>query len=132
MDTQNSLDWREWLGRARSDKKLGELAAGKKELGGNIALCAHQMVEHALKAAYICLKQNHVEKTHNLSRLAELVEGAGFAVSDKEKEFLDTLHNYFIPLRYPQNGAVLPTYEEAVQLFDDACKLLERIEKELG
>ena len=90
------------------------------------------MLEHGLKTVYIYLKQNHVEKTHNLSRLAELVESAGFSISDEEKGMLSVLHSYFLPLRYPQNGAVLPTYEEAVELFNDACKLLERIEKELA
>lgn len=131
MNMQNSLDWREWLVDAKRDKKLGEKGAGDPDLRSKIVLCAHQMMEHAIKAIHLCLKGELAPRKHELPWLAELVEEAGFSFSEEEKAFLQVLDSYFIPVRYPQTGEALPTHEKAVDLFDKACRLLARIEAEL-
>lgn len=134
MDTQNSRDWRDWLTDAKRDKKLGEKAVDDPDLRGKIALCAHQMMEHALKAVHLNLKGSLAPRTHALPRLAALVEDSdlsSFSTSEEEKAFLELLDSFFLPVRYPQNGEALPTYEKAVELFEKACRLLERVEAEL-
>jgi HEPN domain-containing protein len=131
MDTQNSQDWCDWLTDAKRDKKLGEKAVDDPDLRGKIALCAHQMMEHAIKAIHLNLKGRLAPRIHALPRLAALVENSDLSFSEEETAFLELLDSFFLPIRYPQNGEALPTHEKAVDLFDKACRLLERIEAEL-
>jgi len=137
VSTQNSKDPRQWVNYAQQDRFCGETliqAAGASEQAARpIALCAHQMIEHALKAVHIYKTHKLPKEIHDLPLLGQSLSDAGyFNFSEQEMDFLRLLHQYFMPLKYPQSSALLPSYEEAVRLFKDACELLARVEQQVS
>ena len=129
MRRENSTDWKHWLRYAEDDKERGEYLKGfaGEGAGKAIAQAAHQLVEHSLKTLYIYKTGELPQKIHDLPELARLCASYGLPISEDERVFLDALHGLFIPLRYPQPAAALPTKEEALQLFGKASALLHKI-----
>ncbi len=127
----NSSDWRAWLKYAQEDRDFAE---GRMDEPGNarhVALCAHQMMEHALKAVRVFHEGGLPERTHDLPMLAaSLAEKGFFEFSEEEMDFLQELHSCFIPLKYPRSEAALPSHRKAKELFAAAAGLLERVRKE--
>ena len=133
MQKANSADWKHWLKYAQDDREHGEYLKGFAGGGAGkaIALVSHQLVEHSLKAFYICKAKKLPPTTHDLSELARLCASYGLQLSEDEKSTLKALHGFYIPLRYPQPAEALPTREEALQLFAEASALFEKIRRQL-
>ncbi|RKY13528.1 MAG: hypothetical protein DRP82_05280 [Planctomycetota bacterium] len=133
MQKANSADWKDWLRYAEDDKEHGEYLKGFASEGAAkaITLTSHQLVEHSLKAFYIYKTKKLPPRTHDLSELARLCASYGLQLSEDEKSTLETLHGFYIPLRYPQPAETLPTKEEALQLLAEASALFEKIRSQL-
>ena len=81
-----------------------------------VAFMCHQVIEKTLKA-YWCGKQTtDPPYTHNHMRLAE---GCGLyeLMDDEQRDFLDTITNYNIAARYPEDKEAL-----SQTLTDSFCR----------
>ena len=134
MVERNSTEWRDWLEYAKNDRELGNTLVESSNpcAARGIAQAAHQMAEHSLEAAYLFFAHKMPPKTHDLAGLARFVQRKKALFTKEEMLFPGVLHKYFMPLKYPQSVASLPTYEKAKELFNRASSLLARIEAELG
>lgn len=118
----------EWLEIARSDlAAAGHLSVpGALELGV-AAYLAQQSAEKALKA-YLVLREQRVEKTHDLTRLVALCEAqdSGFV---RFREVATRLTPYAVRYRYP--GPFMPTMGEVQSAIADAASVLDWVAREL-
>ncbi len=132
MPARNNVDWKAWLEHARGYRIVALAARGQEAALRPMLEATHAAVERLLKAAHLRLRGELAPRSHNLIELAALVETAGLRVREDEKDMMRILDDCFIPVRYPQTDAALPTQEEAVELLDEACRFFDRIEVELA
>ena len=96
-----------------------------------VAFMCHQVIEKTLKAYWCATQSEDAPYTHNHMRLAE---GCGLyaQMNDDQRDFLDTITNYNIEARYPENKDALAktlTKHFCRQMIDET-KLLQQWIKE--
>ena len=91
----------QWIGRARSDLILAQMADNERILPEILAFHAQQAAEKALKALLI---HNQVEfpRTHVIALLLNLCGQAGYQAPEKLLDALD-LTRYAVAARYPSD-----------------------------
>ena len=67
-----------------------------------VAFMCHQVIEKTLKAYWCSTQASDPPYTHNYMRLAD---GSGLYefMNDEQRDFLDTITNYNIEARYPED-----------------------------
>lgn len=83
-----------------------------------VAFMCHQAIEKTLKAYWCGTREDDPPYTHNHKRLAS---GCGLyeQMSDEQRKFIETVTNYNIEARYPEDKDAL--YR---QLSKQACRLM--------
>lgn len=99
-----------------------------------VAFMCHQSIEKTLKAYWCSTMTEDPPYTHNHMRLAD---GCGLydKMSEEQKDFLDTITNYNIEARYPEDKEALfrtLTKPACRQLIDDTKLLILWIRNELS
>lgn len=71
-----------------------------------VAFMCHQVIEKILKAYWCATQPDDPPYTHNHKRLAS---GCGLygSMSEKQKDFIETVTNYNIEARYPEDREAL-------------------------
>ena len=116
-----------WLGFARQDLRVAELAMGDG-LYNQVCFHSEQCVEKVLKA-WLADQNQKIPRTHRMADLLSLIPSEGIAGLAEEIILLD---RFYIPTRYPDAipGSLeegLPEKEDAQEAFDLAKKVLETI-----
>ena len=104
-----------WLEIADEDFGVAEdLYKAKRWL--YVAFMCHQVIEKTLKAYWCGTQTTDPPYTHNHMRLAE---GCGLyeQMDDEQRDFLDTITNYNIAARYPEDKEAL-----SQTLTDSFCR----------
>ena len=99
-----------------------------------VAFMCHQAIEKTLKAYWCGTMPESPPYTHNHMRLAD---GCGIyeKMSDEQKDFLDTITNYNIEARYPEDKETLArtlTPQACRQMIDETRHLIQWIKDELS
>lgn len=98
-----------------------------------VAFMCHQVIEKTLKA-YWCSTQDDIPPyTHNHKRLAS---GCGLydLMTNEQKSFIETVTNYNIEARYPEDKDALAqtlTKEACRELIDETKQLQKWIKEQL-
>ena len=98
-----------------------------------VAFMCHQTIEKTIKAYWCGTQTTDPPYTHNHMRLAE---GCGLyeQMSDEQRDFLDTITNFNIEARYPEDKEALSrmlTEEVCRNLIDETKKLQQWIKDKL-
>ena len=98
-----------------------------------VAFMCHQAIEKTLKAYWCGTQTSDPPFTHSHMRLAE---GCGLyeLMNDDQRDFLDTITNYNIEARYPEDKDALYralTRPFCRQLIDETKQLLQWIREQL-
>ena len=98
-----------------------------------VAFMCHQTIEKTLKAYWCATQHDDPPYTHSHKRLAD---GCGLyeIMSDKQKDFLNTITNYNIEARYPEDKEALArmlTPEACRELIDETKELQQWIKDKL-
>ena len=98
-----------------------------------VAFMCHQVIEKTLKAYWCSTQPNDPPYTHNHMRLAD---GCGLydLMSDEQRDFLDTITDYNIESRYPDDKAALSqtlTPQLCRQIIDTTKQLQQWIKDRL-
>lgn len=96
-----------------------------------VAFMCHQVIEKTIKAYWCGTQTTDPPYTHNHMRLAD---GCGLyeMMNDEQRDFLDTITNYNIEARYPEDKAELAktlTIEFCRKMIDDTRKIQLWIKK---
>ncbi len=116
-----------WLDRAKDDLDTIEQLLDVEHLTNIVAFHAQQAVEKSLKAVIEELQIGFV-KTHDLSRLYNLVEPHHILVEDRD--MLDRLDEVYIESRYPNQMGLLPYGKPSVEDARDFYVFAENLYKE--
>lgn len=98
-----------------------------------VAFMCHQVIEKTLKAYWCSTQTSDPPYTHNHMRLAD---GCGLyeLMNDEQRDFLDTITNYNIEARYPENKEELAKTLTKVfcrQIIDETKELQQWIKDRL-
>lgn len=117
----------EWLLRAQSDLQYAE--AGERETHQHHITCflCQQAVEKMLKGLLVAASETP-ERTHNLGRLASLVE-PHFPKIAPHISKIRKLDKYYITSRYPDDLTADFSKEDAIQALDIATSIIALAEK---
>ncbi len=121
-----------WLDIANYDLDTAEtLYNGGRWL--YVAFMCHQTIEKTLKAYWCATQPDDPPYTHSHKRLAD---GSGLyeTLSDEQKDFLNTIVNYNIEARYPEDRDALSrtlTPQACRQMIDETKQLQLWIEGRL-
>ena len=92
-----------------------------------VAFMCHQVIEKTLKAYWCATQDDDPPYTHNHKRLAE---GCGLyqRMSVEQRDFVETITNYNIEARYPEDRVELAQTltPQACRAFIDETKLLQQ------
>ena len=118
--------------KAEDDLAFAKIAFEETEFYDHVCFLSQQAVEKYLKAIIVISRGRlrKQEKTHNLIYLANLCKKQKIDLSDFEKD-LRRLTEAYIPARYPTNGYVKFTREEAKECLKSAQKVLESIKSKI-
>ncbi len=99
-----------------------------------VAFMCHQAIEKTLKAYWCGTRDDDPPYTHNHMRLAT---GCGIyeKMSEEQKDFLDTITNFNIEARYPEDKESLSrrlTIQSCRLIIDDTKQLLQWMKDELS
>lgn len=99
-----------------------------------VAFMCHQAIEKTLKAYWCGTKTDDPPFTHNHMRLAT---GCGLydKMSDEQKDFLDTITNFNIEARYPEDRDALSkrlTKQACRAFIDETKQLIQWMKDELS
>ena len=99
-----------------------------------VAFMCHQAIEKTLKAYWCGTQDEDPPYTHHHMRLAE---GCGIydSMDDEQKDFLDTITNYNIEARYPQDKEELArtlTKQTCRNLIDETKQMMRWIQDVLS
>lgn len=99
-----------------------------------VAFMCHQAIEKTLKAYWCGTRDDDPPYTHNHMRLAT---GCGIyeKMSEEQKDFLDTITNFNIEARYPEDKESLSrrlTIQSCHLIIDDTKQLLQWMKDELS
>lgn len=122
-----------WLDIADYDLETAE-AMYKTGRRLYVAFMCHQVIEKTLKAYWCGTQPEDPPYTHNHKRLAD---GCGLyeKLDDSQKDFLNTITNYNIEARYPENKEALSqtlTLETCRELIDETKQLQQWIKEQLS
>lgn len=122
-----------WLDIADYDLETAE-AMYKTGRRLYVAFMCHQVIEKTLKAYWCGTQPEDSPYTHNHKRLAD---GCGLyeKLDDSQKDFLNTITNYNIEARYPENKEALSqalTLETCRDLIDETKQLQQWIKEQLS
>ena len=122
-----------WLDIADYDLETAE-AMYKTGRRLYVAFMCHQVIEKTLKAYWCGTQPKDPPYTHNHKRLAD---GCGLyeKLDDSQKDFLNTITNYNIEARYPENKEALSqtlTLETCRDLIDETKQLQQWIKEQLS
>ena len=96
-----------------------------------VAFMCHQVIEKTLKAYWSGTCGNEPPYTHNHKRLAD---GCGLyeQLSEEQKDFIETIANYNIEARYPEDKEALSRTltKQACRYLIDETKMLQQWIKE--
>ena len=81
-----------------------------------VAFMCHQVIEKTLKAYWCGTREDDPPYTHSHMRLSE-DSGLYAQMNDEQRDFLDTITNYNIEARYPEDKEAL-----AKTLTKDFCR----------
>lgn len=119
-----------WLDIADYDLETGEVMC-QTQRWLYVAFMCHQVIEKTLKAYWCATRDDDPPYTHSHQRLAT---GSGLydEMSDDQRDFLDTITNYNIEARYPEDKEELARTltPQACRQFIDDTKLLQQWIKE--
>ena len=98
-----------------------------------VAFMCHQVIEKTLKAYWCATQPTDPPYTHSHQRLAA---GSGIydLMSDDQRDFLDTITNYNIEARYPEDKEELArtlTPQACRQIIDETKQMQQWIEGHL-
>lgn len=98
-----------------------------------VAFMCHQCIEKTLKAYWCGTQPNDPPYTHNHKRLAD---GCGLygLMTDEQKDFLNTITNYNIEARYPEDKEALYqtlTPQACQELIDETKQMQQWIKDKL-
>lgn len=98
-----------------------------------VAFMCYQVIEKTLKAYWCATQPDDPPYTHSHKRLAD---GCGLYVilSDEQKDFLNTITNYNIEARYPEDKEALArtlTPQFCKQMIDETKQLQQWIKDKL-
>lgn len=122
-----------WLDIANEDLGVAEdLFKAKRWL--YVAFMCHQTIEKTLKAYWCGTQRDDPPYTHNHKRLAD---GCGLysQLTEEQKDFLNTITNYNIEARYPEDKEALAhtlTPQACQELIDETKHLTQWIKDELS
>ena len=99
-----------------------------------VAFMCHQAIEKTLKAYWCGTQSDDPPYTHNHKRLAD---GCGLysQLTEEQKDFLNTITNYNIEARYPEDKEALAhtlTPQACQELIDETKHLTQWIKDELS
>ena len=99
----------------------------------SVAFMCHQVIEKTLKAYWCATRDDDPPYTHNHKRLAD---GCGLyeKMSDVQKDFINTITNYNIEARYPEDKEALSqtlSKQACRQIIDETRQLQLWIEGQL-
>ena len=98
-----------------------------------VAFMCHQVIEKTLKAYWCATQPENPPYTHSHTRLAE---GSGLyeQMDDEQRDFLDTITNYNIEARYPEDKEELTrtlTDQLCRKMIDETKQLQQWIKDKL-
>ena len=98
-----------------------------------VAFMCHQVIEKTLKAYWCATQETDPPYTHSHQRLAA---GGGLydLMNDDQRDFLDTITNYNIEARYPEDKDALArtlTSDFCRQMIDETKQMQQWIEGHL-
>ena len=98
-----------------------------------VAFMCHQVIEKTLKAYWCGTQESDPPYTHSHKRLAD---GCGLyaMMSDEQKDFLNTITNYNIEARYPEDKEALSrmlTPQTCRAIIDETKQLQKWIKEKL-
>lgn len=123
----------DWIDIADEDLGVAEdLFKAKRWL--YVAFMCHQSIEKTLKAYWCGTQNDNPPYTHNHKRLAD---GCGLysRMSEEQKDFLNTITNYNIEARYPEDkDSLYNTLSPQVcqNLINETTRLTSWIKEELS
>ena len=122
-----------WLDLADYDLETAE-AMYKTKRWLYVAFMCHQVIEKILKAYWSGTQPNDPPYIHNHKRLAE---GGGLygKMSKEQKDFINTLNNFNIEARYPEDKQALHSLlskETCRYIIDETKRMTEWIKEELS
>ncbi|MBR2772845.1 MAG: HEPN domain-containing protein [Bacteroidales bacterium] len=99
-----------------------------------VAFMCHQAIEKTLKAYWSGTREDDPPYTHNHKRLAS---GCGLyeQMSDEQRKFIETVTNYNIEARYPEDKDALYrqlSKQACRQMIDETKQLMQWIIEELS
>ena len=121
-----------WLDIAEEDLGVAEdLYKAKRWL--YVAFMCHQAIEKTLKAYWNAVREDEPPYTHNHKRLAD---GCGLysQLTEEQKDFLNTITNYNIEARYPEDKDALYntlTPQACQELIEETKQLTQWIKEKL-
>ena len=121
-----------WLGIANYDIETAEtLQRGGRWL--YVAFMCHQVIEKTLKAYWCATSEDDPPYTHNHKRLAD---GCGLyaLMSADQRDFIETITNYNIEARYPEDKDALArtlTEDYCLRMIDETKQMQQWIEGRL-
>lgn len=124
---EKSLDW---LRLAVDDFGMAELLLERRErYAGGAAYHMQQSAEKAFKA-YLVFHAAVVPKVHDLNILVKrcCCMSQDFELVEQQASRLDP---FSIKTRYPDDVDFVLSYEEALELLDDAAEILKFVEKKI-
>ena len=122
-----------WIDIADEDLGVAEdLYNAKRWL--YVAFMCHQSIEKTLKAYWCGTQPDDPPYTHNHKRLAD---GCGLysQLTEEQKDFLNTITNYNIEARYPEDKEALYntlTPQACQEMIDETKQLTQWIKDELS
>ena len=98
-----------------------------------VAFMCHQVIEKILKAYWCGMQPDDPPYIHNHKRLAS---GCGLyeLMTDKQKDFIETVTNYNIETRYPEDRDALArtlTKQACRELIDETKRMYQWIKEQL-
>lgn len=112
-----------WVRQADRDLENAKKNLGIEAYDVSLILC-EQAAEKMLKALYIKERHEEPPRTHSLRKLMELTD-----MPDEALKLVAELDSYYLVLRYPDVGDVVPyenvDYEDAEDGIDKAEQIVE-------
>ena len=99
-----------------------------------VAFMCHQAIEKTMKAYWCGTREDDPPYTHNHKRLAS---GCGLyeQMSDEQRKFIETVTNYNIEARYPEDKDALYrqlSKQACRQMIDETKQLMQWMKEELS
>ena len=120
-----------WLQKAEDDLSFARKTFKETDFFDHVCYLSQQAVEKYLKAI-IVIKTGGItkqEKTHNLLYLAQICRKA--VDLEDFRENLRILSEAYIPARYPSNGYVKASKEDAGECLNAAEKVIDAIKEKI-